>query len=380
MTNAREDFMQADKCGTFHVYARCIRRCFLLGNDEESGKDYSARKEWIPLRLAVLRKTFLIDIYAYAVMSNHYHLILNNRPDLVKNLSSDEIGTRWLLLHPTASMKSEKREKPTATEIAALINDYTLEEIQSRLSDISWFMRELNQHIAVKANRDEGLTGAFFDGRFKSQYLADDFAILTCMIYVDLNCVRAKVAASIEDSIFTSGYDRMTSHTAQLNLNSLEETKYKDEDSLTYHQKKEIKIQKKIIKKSSWLAPLAINKTKSEPENGAPKKINLLPATTPTPFLSFTVEKYLKLLDLTGRTYHKNKPGVISDKFAPILDSMGFQQKHWMLRIKNYGLWYYRVIGPLASLADKLISTKQKWFKGVKLWENPKPKPTPILT
>ena len=69
MTYAREDFMQADKCGTFHLYARCIRRCFLLGHDEESGKDYSGRKEWIPLRLAALRKTFMIDIFAYAVMS-----------------------------------------------------------------------------------------------------------------------------------------------------------------------------------------------------------------------------------------------------------------------------------------------------------------------
>jgi hypothetical protein len=73
MTYAKEDFMQANKCGTFHLYARCIRRCFLLWLDEESGKDYSGRKEWIPLRLAALRKTFMIDIFAYAVMPNHYY-------------------------------------------------------------------------------------------------------------------------------------------------------------------------------------------------------------------------------------------------------------------------------------------------------------------
>ena len=112
------------------------------------------------------------------------------------------------------------------------------------------------------------------------------------------------------------------------------------------------------------------------------KEINLLQTTTPAPltFLSITTEKYLELLDATGRAYHKKKPGAIADKFAPILEAMGFQHKHWMLRIKNYGTWYYRVIGPLASLADKLISTKQHWFNGVKLWENPKPDPAPVLT
>ena len=374
MTYAREDFMQADKCGTFHLYARCIRRCFLLGHDEESGKDYSGRKEWIPLRLAALRKTFMIDIFAYAVMSNHYHIILNNRPDLVKNLSTKEVVSRWLLLHPTVAMKDEKREKPTSTEIAKFMEDFDINEIRLRLSDISWFMRELNQYIAVKANREEGLTGAFFDGRFKSQYLADDNALLTCMIYIDLNPVRAKIANSIEDSIYTSGYDRMNAHTAQKNLDAIAETKYKNENSLTYHQKKEIKTEKKNIKRASWLSPLATNLSKKEnnPET------NLLQTTTPPtpqPFLSITVEKYLELLDLTGREYHEKKPGIIADKFAPILDAMGFQHENWMLKIRNYGSWYYRVIGPLAKLTDKLISTGQHWFKGVKAWENPKPEP-----
>ena len=320
MTYAREDFMQADQCGTFHIYARCIRRCFLLGHDEESGKDYSGRKDWIPLRLAVLRKTFLIDINAYAVMSNHYHLILSNRPDLVKNLTKKEVGARWLLLHPTESMKAEKREIPTKAEIAALIKEYTLKEIQSRLSDISWFMRELNQHIAVKANREEGISGAFFDGRFKSQFLADDFAVLTCMIYIDLNPVRAKVAKSIEDSIFTSGYDRMMAHTTQTNLNAIEKTKYKEEDSLTYHQKKEINIEKKNIQKANFLSPLAPKELKIETNNAQNNEINLLQNTTsaPKPFLSITTEKYLELLDATGRAYHKKKSGAIADKFAPI--------------------------------------------------------------
>lgn len=372
MTNARKDFMQANQRGTFHLYARCVRQCFLLGNDEESGKDYSARKEWIPQRLRALRKTFLIDIYAYSVMSNHYHLILNNRPDLVNKLSSEEIATRWLLLHPTTAMRSEKRKKPTATEVAEFFIAFTEDEIRLRLSDISWFMRELNQYIAVKANREEGLKGAFFDGRFKSQYLADESAIIACMTYIDLNPVRAKTANSIEDSVFTSGYDRMIAHTAQMNLNSIEATTYKDEDALTHRQKKEIIFEKKNIQKAALLAPFATK------ESNFKNDLNLATDSSTQPFLPITVEKYLELLDLTGREYHKNKPGVIEDKFAPILEAMGFQHENWMLRIKHYGSWYYRVIGPLAKLTDKLTSTKQRWFKGIKLWENPKPEPIQV--
>ncbi len=372
MTNARKDFMQADQRGTFHLYARCVRQCFLLGNDEESGKDYSARKEWIPKRLRALRNTFMIDIYAYAIMSNHYHLILNNRPDLVKKLSPEEIATRWLLLHPTTAMRSEKRNKPTAAEVAEFFIEFTEDEIRLRLSDISWFMRELNQYIAVKANREEGLKGAFFDGRFKSQYLADDDAIIACMTYIDLNPVRAKKAKSIEDSIFTSGYARMLAQTAQMNVDAIEATTYKDEDALTYYQKNEIVLENKIIQEAAFLAPFATK------ESNIKNDFNLATDSSSKPFLPITVEKYLKLLDQTGREYHKNKPGVIEDKFAPILEAMGFQHENWMLKIKHYGSWYYRVIGPLAKLTDKLISTKQRWFKGIKLWEKPKPEPVQV--
>ena len=44
---------------------------------------------------------------------------------------------------------------------------------------------------------------------------------------------------------------------------------------------------------------------------------------------------------------------------------------HWFEKLKNYRKWYYRVLGPLFAIKDKLISTKQRWFKGVKTWENP---------
>ena len=226
-------------------------------------------------------------------------------------------------------------------------------------SDISWFMWELNQYIADKANREDKCKGSFFEDRFKSQNLADDAAILTCMIYCDLNPIRAQIADSIETSTHTSGYVRYQAEQAKNNVLNAEKLKEsKPNKKLNHRQEKEIETQKKIAKKVDWLAPI--------------EKLDLnLKDSARKPILSVTTNNFLELLDFTGREYHKDKPGIISGNIAPILDVMGISQKQWFERLKNYGKWYYRVLGPLIDLKDKLIATKQRWFKGVKIWEHP---------
>ena len=101
------------------------------------------------------------------------------------------------------------RSVDTWKELPAAWQKKRLQVFRERISSLSWFMRCLNESIARRANKEDGCTGRFWEGRFRSQALLDEAALLTCMAYVDLNPVRAGLASSLEESDFTSIQQRI---------------------------------------------------------------------------------------------------------------------------------------------------------------------------
>ncbi len=164
-----------------------------------SGESYEHRKGWVESRLLMLSEVFAVNVYGYAVMSNHYHAVLAVVPRRVSEWEDEEVARRWLRL----SSRLE-REAGTETREAMIGNRERLGEIRERLGSLSWFMKYMNEPIARAANREDGCRGRFWEGRFKSIALLDEGAVVGCMAYVDLNPIRAKVVSRVEEAAHTS--------------------------------------------------------------------------------------------------------------------------------------------------------------------------------
>ena len=206
----RRDVLADGEIQVVHCINRCVRRAYLCGPDPLTGTDYEHRRELIRQRMEFLAGIMGIQVLGYSVMSNHIHCVLRSRHDVVATWSDDEVAQKWWMLCPARKNKDGSPAEPTEFELNSIRNDKSaLKEKRVRLSSISWFMRFLSERIAKEANKQDQCSGRFWEGRFKSQVLLDDAAILACLQYVDLNPVRAKIAATPESSDFTSAQDRI---------------------------------------------------------------------------------------------------------------------------------------------------------------------------
>ncbi len=176
----------------YHCISRCVRRAFLCGEDRFTGKSFEHRRGWVEDKLLTLAKAFCIDVCAYAVMSNHTHLVLYVDDKKANRLNDKAIVIRWHKLCKGTLLTQKYMQGEKLSKAELIFFSQTVNQYRERLASISWFMRLLNEDIARKANKEDNCTGRFWEGRFKSQALLDEAALAACMAYVDLNPIRAK--------------------------------------------------------------------------------------------------------------------------------------------------------------------------------------------
>ena len=318
MAIARSEVVTEGVEAVYHCISRCVRRAFLCGIDTYSGQSYEHRKDWIKLRIQELTAGYGVEVSAYAVMSNHLHLVLRTRPDWVESWSDREVAVRWLKLFSRTRAVEDKTSLPSDSEIRLLTGDAErMVELRLRLSSVSWFMRSLNEHVARLANREDGCKGRFWEGRFKCQALLDEAAVLACMAYVDLNPIRAGLADRPEQSDFTSVKER------------IEERRTPSVDA-------------------AWLCPIG--------DEGGEERRGIL---------SLTRDEYLSLIDWTGRTIRLDKPGAIPAHLAPILTRLEINQSRWVGTVNSYGSLFHRVAGRVESIVKAARQAGKCWMAGL---------------
>jgi len=310
----------------------------LCGEDSVTGQDYSHRKQWIVDKIKELSGIYAIDVCAYAIMSNHYHVVLHVDEKQAEQWSDKEVIKRWYKLFNGNMLinRFKKGETTTKAELDAA-NDI-IEEWRKRLSNISWFMRCLNESIAREANKEDNCTGRFWEGRFKSQALLDETALLTCMIYVDLNPIRAGLSDTLEDSEFTSIQERIAAYS------EIETAKKQTKVSATTARKTKSNMDKKRLLDFKGGESLVTNH-----QTGIP----------------FSLLDYFELIDWTGRSIREDKRGAIPSHISPILQRLGVNEKGWVKQVNNFGRSYYRFVGPAEKLQQISASLGQWWMQGV---------------
>ncbi|MGY0216001.1 transposase [Endozoicomonadaceae bacterium StTr2] len=317
MTQARSTLIDPSSTPYYHCIARCVRRAWLCGEDHLTGKNYEHRRQWVVDRLEALVDIFAIEVCAYAVMSNHYHVVLHINRHPANKWNRDEVLKRWTSLFsgPFLVQRYLARDQLSSAELAR-VDDYA-ETYRNRLMDISWFMRCLNEHLAREANKEDGCKGRFWEGRFKSQALLDEAALLTCMAYVDLNPVRAKMAKTPETSDFTSVQQRA----------------------------------KQLASTVERKQPVTL-----KPFRMQGQKTDLA--------LPYTLYDYFDLVDWSGRAVRLDKRGSIASNMPPILAQLGINPEEW---IKTMGRdnRFYRAAGRVEAMKACALSVGQQWMQGI---------------
>lgn len=311
----RKYLVDSESPGFYHCISRCVRRAYLCGNDPASGRNCDHRKGWLEKRMLELSDIFAVSLYAYAVMDNHYHLVLKVDPKMPFDWSDEKIAEHWLLAYPGKLDQPKYAKQRQLKKQAIMADNNKLKKYRKRLGSLSWFMSRLNEPLAKQSNLEDCVKGRFWESRFQSIPLLDETAVLACMAYVDLNPIRAGVVNELEQSLYTSIRKRLTSLCNVADLHYLR------------------------------LSP--VNQCNDNS------------------FSSFVLSDYLALVEWTGRAIVHPDKAAIPPHITSIFNRLNLQQNHWLSQIQRLTHGQPTMMGSIEKLKLKATDLKKRWLKGM---------------
>lgn len=316
MATRRSDLVNLSETPFYHCVTRCVRQCYLCGYDKNTGQSFEHRRGWVEKRTLFLSSVYAIDLCAYAVMSNHVHVVLRVDEKSANSLSMREVLIRWHKLHKGTLLTKSYLAGEALSEAELLSVKRTAAVYRKRLFSISWFMRDLNEYIARAANAEDECKGRFWEGRFKSQALLDEKALLSCMVYVDLNPIRASLASTPEDSEYTSIKRRI-----------------------------ECKLTRKT---STGILPF-----KSDTACSNQYCLNL------------TFTEYATLLTQTGKAVRDDKAGFIDGEYQASLNQIALSSSQWLKASLEFEQHFSIAVGSVSRIKKFQLTTGRRRLKGV---------------
>ena len=331
---ARSALVDVETTPYYHCISRCVRRAFLCGDDGYSGKNFDHRKQWLVDRLHLLSEVFAVDVCAYAVMSNHLHLVLRVDRERAESWDADEVVARFGRLYRMSLAAYELLDEEDKAK--------RVEQWRARLWDLSWLMRSLNEWVARKANKEDGCRGRFWEGRFKSQALLDEAALLTCMSYVDLNPVRAGVCTRLDDAEFTSVHARLAEAAGRMDAGSEGD--------------------------AAGVVPDAVGSpSESTRESTAPAGLapfaDQAASRDDASVLPMVFADYLELLEWTGRSVRQGA-GWLRGRPPAAMQRLGIEPEAWLRTMSSHGLQSLSALGSVEQLEALAAKQDKRWVRG----------------
>jgi REP element-mobilizing transposase RayT len=184
---ARLARVKAEACGAY--YHLCGRVAGVKG--EYPLDDKRCRRQIINF-IRFFSKIYSLEVLGFCIMGNHYHLVVYM--ETPREMSREELRARATLLYKDTVLDGWLKER--------------WERFHRRIFDVSELMRSLQSRIARWYNVTHNRRGRFWADRFKSVLLENEKEAYDCLLYVELNPVRAGIVERPEEYDGSSLYCR----------------------------------------------------------------------------------------------------------------------------------------------------------------------------